>query len=688
MAGNFPEPLSIVRFAGRRGLAALAAVAAGAAVAAHAQTVLLPTAPGVRAAGPAPAGAPVSAAGAAPVAGGEPRLPAPPGDAGTALRPTWETQSDARMFILGIPAPRGQITDRQGRSLAQTRVGQNLSLVFPTPADWPPARVLEFARSWLKAAAALLGRPVEVADATVLKHYENRRQLPLAVALDLLPEQIARVRSANLPQLRLDPVYLRFYPSGGLAGHLVGYTGRAGKELLTPIQNNDLLWPDLEGREGLEQAFEAQLAGKPGQLNLTFDATGKKASERIVVPPQPGHNVVTALDEDIQRLCERVLDKRARRGAIVVLDPQTGDILAMASWPTFNPNAFVPLINESAFAALRDDPDLPLLPRAFRSCYPAGSTFKVVVGIAALESGAITPDDEFGCPPAYEVGNLVFRNWKKEWAGMLTFQAALTQSCNTWFYQVGIKTGGSNLTRWAFKLGFGERTGIPLAGEVPGRIPTDDYMLKTYRRRLLDGDLANMAIGQGDILISPLQMAQAMAAIGTGGTLYQPRLVLQVQTLDSQIVAAYGVRAKGFLDLRRQTDQVLRAAMTDVVSSGAGTAGQASVPGIEVAGKTGTAQWGPKAKERTAAWFAGFAPAANPRYAFAALYEGEPNDADVHGGSHAAPLIGDVLKELFKGEVEARKQKKRDRKAEEADDEDKKEEERQRQIQSQQAEDF
>ena len=196
-------------------------------------------------------------------------------------------------------------------------------------------------------------------------------------------------------------------------------------------------------------------------------------------------------------------------------------------------------------------------------------------------------------------------------------------------------------------MGFGAKCGIPLRGEVEGRVPTDAYMKATHGRRLLNGDIANLSIGQGDCEVTPLQMAQAMAIVGNGGTFLQARLVQQVQTLDNEIVTAYQVREKRSINASARTMAQLREAMTDVVSAAAGTAHQAGLDNVAVAGKTGTAQWGPKKKERTAAWFAGFVPAAQPQYAFAALYEGDV-DADVHGGSNAAPMIGKIFREVYK----------------------------------------
>jgi penicillin-binding protein 2 len=203
------------------------------------------------------------------------------------------------------------------------------------------------------------------------------------------------------------------------------------------------------------------------------------------------------------------------------------------------------------------------------------------------------------------------------------------------------------MVEWAQRLGLGQRTGILLNGEAEGRIPTDQYMQVTYRRHFSPGDLANFSIGQGDILVTPLQMAQAMATVANGGTLFQSRIVRQVQTLSGEVVYTYSPRAKDLLKLGPVTREELKEGMIGAVNSKSGTGGSAGLDNVKVAGKTGTAQWGPKRKERTAAWFAGFAPADNPQYAFAALYEGAVGE-QVHGGSQAAPMIGDLLRELFK----------------------------------------
>mgnify|MGYP000393774881 CR=1 FL=1 len=562
-------------------------------------------------------------------------------------KPTWETQRQARTYQLGIPAPRGQITDRNGYPFAQNRLSYNLVLQFPSSTDWDDAKALSFARQQITFAKGFLGRPITLSDQAILTHYRNRALLPLPLIEDLRPEELAAARRGLTPFLVLQQVYARLYPNGELASHIIGYTGKEAPLSTRPIENKDLIFTESEGREGIEQTFDFQLKGKPGSLHVTYDAEGRKTSERITQPPVPGDNVITTLDQNLQRLCEKVLKENAKRGAIVFLDPWTGEIHAMASWPEYNPNHFVPTINPQIYKQLSDDPDVPLLPRAYRSSYPPGSTFKTYVGLSGFQSGKLKPDDTYTGPQAIDIGNFTFHNWKKYNVGRLNFVEALTQSCNTWFIQAGLKIGAPGMIEWTRRLGLGKRTGIPLKAETDGNIPDDAYMLRVQKRKILKGDVANMSIGQGDIKISPLQMAQAYGVIGTGGQFHQTRLVKQIQGIDNKVVAAYPDRIRDDLQIKPGDMETLRKALVAVTEDGEGTAHHAQVEGYHVAGKTGTAQWGPTNKQRTAAWFAGFVPAENPQYAFAAVYEGEPGDNSIHGGSHAAPLIGKVLAEVY-----------------------------------------
>jgi penicillin-binding protein 2 len=385
--------------------------------------------------------------------------------------------------------------------------------------------------------------------------------------------------------------------------------------------------------------------------------------------------VITTLDLKIQEVVERALIAAKRPCAMVVMDPKSGEILAMASEPAFDPNIYIPSVAPEVIDKLMKDPYNPLYPRAFRAAYPPGSVFKIVTGLAAMNEGFVDPDDEFGGESAITIGGTTFRNWKKSDVGPLNFVEALTQSCNTYFYKMGLKSGHKPILDASTRLGLGAKTGIPIAAEEKGNLMTTEYMMRVYKRRLMPGDIANMSIGQGDTLVTPVQMASVMSTIASGGTVFQPRLVLQVQDIDGKITFGYDVRVRDQIDIHRDTMKALKAGLEGVVSSRAGTAGRAAVSGFKVVGKTGTAQWGSGKKEKVAAWFVGFAPSERPQYAFAVVYEGRPGDDDVHGGTNAAPIAGKVLKEILKPEPkEEKKSSSKKKRVQEDPDEDMQEE--------------
>src|SRR5216110_3661299 len=494
--------------------------------------------------------------------------------------PTFETQKLARTYILDVPAPRGQITDRNGAPLAQNRLSYNLVINFLTPLDFSDTQALDFARQRVGEAGKVIGRELRISDDAILRHYRNRGVMPFAIAHNLTPQDYEKIKDDLPPGMMVRPVYVRIYPNGKVAGQIIGYAGKTGRNPDGIVDSHETLWPETEGREGLEQTFNGMLTGKHGEYKLTFDKDGRKTSEKLVTAPVLGYNVVTTLDLHLQELAEKTLEAKAKRGAIVIVDPNNGDILALASWPTYDPNLFIPSISSEKFKALQDDPNIPLLPRAFRSSYPPGSTFKIAVGIAALESGAVHSDDQFACVPSIQIGNLTFHNWKKSGRGALNFVQALTESCDTWFYQAGIKTGAEPIIDWVLKLGFGGKCGIPLRGEAEGRVPNDEYMKATHGRKLLNGDIANLSIGQGDTQTTPLQMAQAMAIVANGGRFYQTRLVRQVQSVDHEIVTAYQLREKRSLDVSAATMEQIRTGMIEVVNGTNGTGHEAQLDGV------------------------------------------------------------------------------------------------------------
>ncbi len=576
-----------------------------------------------------------------PAAAPEPGAPGLP----ESSSPVWDTQKQARFWVFNIPAPRGQICDRNGEPLASQRVGYNLALLFPRPFNFGQPEITQFVADEALKLGQVLGRPINPQPGAALKHYRNRPVLPYVLVQNLSAQEMTKVKAAQSPNWELVPFYARQYPNGKLAGHTLGYVGRTGRFQDGPVENNESLWPDLEGREGLEKTFDQMLRGESGQLSVTYNGAGKRASEQVSITPIAGKNVFTTLDLPLQRSCEAALAAGTKRGAMVIMNPQNGDILAMASWPPIDPNQFVPSISEADYEALRTDKNEPLYPRFSLASYPPGSTFKCFVGLAGLASGKITSADEYECAPGFQIGDRIFHNWKKTNTGSLNFAEALEQSCNTWFYQAGLKMGAEVISDYAASVGFGEKTGIPVPEESAGLVPTDAYMREKHGVRLTGGQLAMLAIGQGATEITPLQMAQAMSVLGNGGVLYQSRLVQQIQDITGEVVSAYNVRIRRRVEISAETQAVLRQGMMQVVSGSRGTAHQAKVEKVNVAGKTGTAQWH---NNRTVAWFAGFAPAEGPRLAFAVVYEGDPNRNDVHGGSHAAPMVGKVLRDYFK----------------------------------------
>ena len=578
-------------------------------------------------------------------------LDAPASPAGGAERPRSAddgsilNRKDARTITLRIPAPRGQIVDRFGEPMVQNEVAYQVALQFEQFQDVDRAYVVEWARVHLARLNGVVDTIAAKTDDELFDHYRHRRWLPLYVSGLMGPEKAEQIESKLGSGLVLCPVYRRIYPEKGLAAHILGYTGVAGKLPTGPINFNEPLWEESEGRAGLESIFDRELTGQPGTKRLIFDESGKKLLEEQSKRPVPGGTLVTTLNLKWQKLAESVLSKGCERGAFVVIDVVTGEVLVMASRPTFDLNTFIPGISTEAYEALQKAPGNPLFGRAFQSAYPPASSFKPVVALAALNAGTVTEFSTVDSPASIYIGNHNFRNWSKTPEGPIDVKRALARSCNTWFYQVGIDTGPGVFLGLARRLGMGEKSGLPLVGETPGLVPTNEWMLKNEGRRILDGDTANMSIGQGSLLASPLQVAQMMAGIGNGGALPKLSLVSQVQDARGRVIRAMTPERRNWLGVNEEAVTIVREGMRDVVAKGYGTGRSGNLSYTTLAGKTGTAQWGPPRLEQRLAWFAGYLPHDNPRYAFAVLYEGKPGET-VSGGRMAAPMVRNFFEPL------------------------------------------
>lgn len=567
------------------------------------------------------------------------------------LKASWQTQKEARALTLTVPAPRGQIVDRHGIPFAQNRAANYLALVMPYMEGASDAQITTFARSTVDSVNRLLGKTWSLSDEKVLLHYKHRRWLPLVFSVEeglnveITPEMEGKLKPVLGQSVVLQPAYMRHYPQGKTACHIIGYTGKTRPLPTGPIADGDPVFEEMEGREGIEAAFDGDLKGTPGVVNVLFSPDGKRLAEDMRRAPSPGRNVVLSIDYNFQKYAENALRKHTTGGAMVIMDVQSGDILAMASNPGFDLNEFVPGIRAKRYEELTKDPHLPLFPRSFRGEYPPASTFKIVTALGALSSGKVDAKTYFDCPNAMEIGNRVFRNWNKEGEGSMTVVTAIKRSCNTWFYRAALEAGAAPIYSMAQRLGFGERTGIPLKAEGAGFVQTDAWSVQNLGAKIQSGDLANMAIGQGRVLATPLQVCQCMAGLADGVRIPQPRLVMQIQDMADRVVMAYEPKDRKRIDLDPAQRQTVINGMVAVVNAGGGTGRSAGIKQAEIAGKTGTAQWKPT-KDQNLAWFTGFLPAGKPMFAFAVVYEGEPGE-DVSGGRKAAPIVREVFTNIF-----------------------------------------
>ncbi|OCA02230.1 beta-lactamase/transpeptidase-like [Akkermansia glycaniphila] len=568
------------------------------------------------------------------------------------------TRKDARTISLLIPAPRGQITDRFGNPLAQSEVAYRASIVFGQLKDESDAHILSVARNCLAEVARLGIEVGEFKDEDLIAHYRDRRWLPLPIS-DVLRAKDAdkyRKRIQKIEAAELSPQYIRTYPGKNSACHLLGHPGVKSKLAKGPINYNDPVFEFSEGRSGLEQKYDAQLTGRPGVRRLMFDENGKELINNIQSPPKPGGTVVTTLNAKWQKLAEKALQGTAKRGALVILDCRTGEVLAMASNPTFDPNSFVPGISQKEYDKLRNDPSSPLVSRAFAGVYPPASTFKAITVASALYNGAITEDTLIDCPASITIGNHIFRNHSKNPAGSINCVQALASSNNVFMYKAAVyrmKNETRLLMDTARRFGYGSTTGIPLpdkAGCVPDELFMSRRMNRTKDKPYLEGDSANMSIGQGVLLATPLQVAHAMCGIANGT--YLPKLHLVKQILDINGNVVYNANMpeiQNNLTDYKDACAVVRKGMRAVVDGGTGS--RAALSYTSNSGKTGTAQWGKESDECLLAWFAGFLPSDNPRYAYAALYEGSPHEV-IAGGRVAASIVKKFF-ESVKDDVKA-----------------------------------
>jgi penicillin-binding protein 2 len=548
-----------------------------------------------------------------------------------------------RIRIQRMPALRGLVYDIHHRPLVDTRPSFDAVMV---PEDAPDlGRTVNRLEQLLGEDGA--AKKLEDAQEQGRPEFE-----PVTVEERLNWQQVVTLEThqLELPGVSLQVNPQRHYIYGPLGSHLLGYVGEVTVKDLARLP--DYRMGDEIGKFGLERSWEDTLRGDRGGQEIEVDAVGRRLRLLREIPEKPGDSVIMTIDFDLQQVAERAIGNRA--GALVALDPNTGYILALASHPTFDPNVFAGGITSLQWRALTTDPAHPLQDRVTQGTYPPGSTFKVVDSVAALSERTLTPKTAYFCPGGMYFGGREYRCWRKRGHGTISVHRAIVESCDVFFYNVGQHLGIDRLAAWAHALGLGKKTGIELDNEKSGLIPSSQWKWHRYRERWYPAETLSVAIGQGYVVVTPLQLAELAAEIGNGGIFYEPQFVKEIDSLDGTPVKVFPPIIRSRVHIDPAVLAQVRAGMVGVVNAGDGTAHGARLNDVIVAGKTGTAQvikeaQGVRVKEnqgpekyRDHGWFMAFAPVDHPRIAVACIIE-----HGGHGGSSAGPVVKAVMQEFF-----------------------------------------
>jgi penicillin-binding protein 2 len=550
-----------------------------------------------------------------------------------------EASDKNRIRIRPVAAPRGILFDRKGLPLVDNRPAFTLSLI-PRELERDPVN----RDATLGRLASLLQIPFADLQDAVSKVSPDSI-LPVRVRRGLSMEDVARVEEwkLELPGVIVEVEPQRAYPNSRFAAHLLGYVREASDDQLKAGRYRR---GDMVGQSGLERLLDEFLRGTDGGERIEVDAMGRQVRLIQSTEPHPGAQVVTTIDRRVQEAAEKAMEGHA--GAVVVMDPRNGDVLAMVSTPSFEIDRFTGTIDRNAWLRVIQDPEHPLLNRTIQSQYAPGSVFKIVVAAAGLQEGTLVPTDHTNCTGDFHLGEWTFKDWKAGGHGNVDLLGAIRQSCNIFFYEKGLKIGGAAIAKYATAFGFGGPTQIDLPGEKLGLIPQPQLRRDKRVGGWHAGETVNMSIGQGAVLVTPMQVARFMSAVANGGVLWKPRLVQRIERPSKGVVWSDSGSVIGHVELSPMVWAFLRQALWSVVNEG-GTGEGARIPGLDVAGKTGTAQMIAKSradKGQDHAWFASFAPVSDPEAVVVVLVE-----RGGKGGQVAAPIARKVLSAIFMEKV-------------------------------------
>lgn len=535
-----------------------------------------------------------------------------------------------RIRLIPKQPERGKILDRNGKILAGSRLSHSVFL-------WPLARKKGEWGNTVSRLSKILNIP-ESAIQQRLEQAGYNSPFLVRIARGISPAQVTALSEygSELEGIQVDAEAVRYYPNGDLAAHVLGYTGELSDAELKERKQEGYRLGDVIGQMGIERAFETTLRGEWGGQQVEVDGSGQVVRILGQKPTQAGQDVTLTIDLEIQKAAEAALGER--KGAIVVMDPRNGAVLAMVSRPTFDPNLFSTRITDAQWKQLQSA-DHPFVDRALQAFQPA-STFKIVTSTAGLESGKFPPDTVLPTYPSITVGGIVFNDWNRAGFGPLDFPGAMAWSSDTFFYQVGMTIGDQTLIDWTRRFGFGRKTGLELGvEESPGLVPDDAWKQKEIGQGWFLGDTINMSIGQGFLLTTPLQVAVMFAVPANGGFRVKPHLLKDNEESKNW---------RESLNLQPTTVEKLRTGLREVVTYGTGQAVNApNLPAI--AGKSGTSE---DVGGGSDTWFGAYAPAEKPEIVVVAFAEKSGGG----GGSVGAPMVRQVLSAYFK-----LKQKKGDR---------------------------
>ena len=552
-----------------------------------------------------------------------------------------------RVREITVLAPRGRIVDRNGRVVVDNRTSYAVTVSPDKLPKAARARKEMFGRL-----GAILNMSRKEISSSVGKQLKTLPFSPAIVKQDVPTPVYSYIleNQSTFPGVDVEQVALRKYPYHSVGAHLFGTVGEVTRpELNDRKRYLGVRQGDRVGQSGIEYSYDRYLRGRDGANRVQVDALGNYRAQLAARAPQSGQQLRLTVDFDVEQAGQQAIG--GDQGAFVAMDVRNGEIRALGSNPSFDPNIFAKAIKESDYKRLSNPANgAPLADRAIQGLYPTGSTFKLITATAALQGGLITPDTVQYDGGSLKVGGITFRNAGGAVNGALALRKALQVSSDVFFYRLGLDANGAGdghlIQRWAARLGVGRTTGIDLPGELPGLIPSPEWRNRLFKKHLTDrpwsvGDNINLAVGQGDVQVDPLQLAVAYSAIANGGYVVRPHLGGRVETSDGRVIQEFGSAARRKLNIRPE----FRQAIMDGLHAAANSPGGTSYPvfkdfPIPVAGKTGTAQKGAGRADQS--WYVGLAPYPNPRYVVVATFE--------HGGfgvQTAAPAVRRIMAVLF-----------------------------------------